>query len=163
MKKIILIITVLMTISGFGQAQPKENVDERIAALKVGFLTDRLNLSAEEAKSFWPVYNNFRDELEALRKSRRENIRMNEDKLDELSDKEVEKSVDAELAFRQSEIDIFKKYHSQFKQVLPIKKVAKLYRAEEDFKRQLLERMRDGRKDGPPGNPGEKRPMNRNR
>ncbi|QQR95672.1 MAG: hypothetical protein IPJ93_02755 [Bacteroidota bacterium] len=62
-----------------------------------------------------------------------------------MSDKEVEKVVDDEIVFRQSELDIIKKYHAQFKQVLPIKKVARLYQAEEDFKKELLRQLKDRR------------------
>ncbi|MBK7855460.1 MAG: hypothetical protein IPJ79_11655 [Bacteroidetes bacterium] len=40
-----------------------------------------------------------------------------------------------------------KKYHAQFKQVLPSKKVAILYRSEEDFKRELLDRIRERKED----------------
>lgn len=118
---------------------------ERVEAMKVGFLTQRLNLSPEEAKTFWPVYNKYQDELESIRKSRRENIVNAKTNFDEMSDKDVEKTVDSELSFRQSELDLLKKYHGQFKQVLPIKKVAKLYRAEEDFKRELLDRIKENR------------------
>jgi hypothetical protein len=64
-----------------------------------------------------------------------------------MPDKDVEKAVDTELGFRQNELDLLKKYHGQFKQVLPIKKVAKLYRAEEDFKRELLDRIKENRTD----------------
>ena len=64
-----------------------------------------------------------------------------------MGEKEIEKFVDSELTFRQSELDLLKKYHGQFKQVLPIKKVAMLYRAEEDFKRELLDRIKENRQD----------------
>ena len=120
---------------------------ERVEAMKVGFLTQRLNLTPDEAKSFWPVYNQYQNELEAIRKSRRDNIVNAKMNFDEMNDKDVEKTVDSELSFRQSELDLLKKYHGQFKQVLPIKKVAKLYRAEEDFKRELLDRIKDNRMD----------------
>jgi hypothetical protein len=125
------------------QEKPEKPVRERVEAMKIGFLTKRLDLTPEEAKAFWPVYNKFSDELEALRKSHRESIAAARENFDEKSDKEVEKLVDNEIAFRQSELDILKKYHPQFKQILPIKKVAKLYRAEEEFKRKLLEMLQE--------------------
>ncbi len=129
---------------GDGQPRPPR---ERVEAMKVGFITQRLNLSPEEAKVFWPVYNKYRDELENLRKSRRDNLVDARTNIDDLSEKEVEKTVDSELIFRQNELDLLKKYHAQFKQVLPIKKVAMLYRAEEDFKRELLDRIKENRQD----------------
>ena len=53
-------------------AQNKRPVKERMESMKIGFLTDRLNLTPEEAKEFWPVYNKYSDELEVLRNGRRE-------------------------------------------------------------------------------------------
>jgi hypothetical protein len=67
-----------------------------------------------------------------------------------MSDPEIEKFVDSEVAFRQAELDVLKKYQVQFKKVLPIRKVAKLIRAEEDFKRELLKRIQDRPEGGPP-------------
>jgi len=151
-----LIILLLFCSTGLfaqQQQQPPPGDDqqkparERVEAMKVGFLTQRLNLTPEEAKVFWPVYNKYQDELETLRKSRRENLVNAKMNFDEMSEKDVEKAVDSELGFRQNELDLLKKYHGQFKQVLPIKKVAKLYRAEEDFKRELLDRIKENRMD----------------
>jgi len=130
---------------------------ERVEALKVGFLTQRLNLTSAEAKAFWPVYNEYEAELEQLRKARRENLLNARDNWDQLSDAEVEKIVESELASRQQELDLLKKYHSRFKQVLPIKKVARLYKAQEDFKRELLERIKENRTESGP------RPLRRNK
>lgn len=123
---------------------PQRPPKERVEAMKVGFLTERLNLSVDEAKEFWPVYNKMQDELEVLRKNRRNNLR---DSMDSMSDAEVEKMVDGELVFRQNELDILKKYNPQFKKILPVRKVGMLYRAEEDFKRRLLDIIQERRQD----------------
>lgn len=148
-KSILLISLLLIGAAGFSQA-PDGKAEERkedIEAMKIGFLTKRLSLTPDEAKSFWPVYNQFHDELENLRKARRKEVRDAKIDVSDMSDKDVEKVVDNEIVFRQHELDIMKKYHSQFKQVLPIKKVAVLYRTEEDFKRELLQRIGDKRKE----------------
>jgi hypothetical protein len=157
MKIFFLISFFLFSFSTFAQPRGRKPMQENVAtqskrqdkveAFKVGFITERLNLTPEEAKIFWPVYNKYQDELEGLRKSRRENLINAKQNFDEMGDKDVEKAVDAELGYRQNELDLLKKYHPQFKQVLPIKKVAKLYRAEEDFKRKLLEMIQERRMD----------------
>ena len=121
---------------------------EEIEAMKVGFLTRKLELTTEEAKSFWPVYNQYQGELDKLRDARKKERMTAKSEMEGMSDKDIEKIVDGEITFRQSEIDIMKKYNSQFKSVLPMKKVAKLYRAEEDFKRELLHQLRDKREGG---------------
>jgi len=139
MKKLIVALIIFFPPCLF--AQPPRG--EKLEALKIGFLTQRLDLTPDEAKNFWPVYNQFQDELEKVRKQRRETFRNPRENFDDMSDSELEKMVDAEIIQRQNELDIFKKYHPQFKQVLPIRKVARLYKTEEDFKRKLLEMIRE--------------------
>jgi Skp family chaperone for outer membrane proteins len=156
-----ILVTTLVIVSSFALAQPrrmmKEDRKDEIESMKIGYLTKRLNLSPDEAKSFWPVYNQYQNELQTLRKSRKAEVKDAKPDFMEMNDKDVEKLVDNEIVFRQNELDIMKKYHSQLKQVLPIKKVAILYRTEDDFKRELLKRIQE-RSDGPDNKKGSQAP-----
>lgn len=148
MKKMILTICMSMLATFNMLAQPGSRMQEKkeqIEAMKIGFITKQLDLTSEEAKNFWPVYNQYQKELDDLRKKRRGDRREAKDDFENMSDKEMEKVVDDEIVFKQSELDIIKKFHTQFKQVLPIKKVARLYRSEEDFKRELLQKLKERR------------------
>ena len=124
---------------GDGQSDRKEQIE----SMKIAFLTKKLELTPDEAKNFWPVYNQYTAEMEKVRDARRKQHQEMRQNKENLSDKEYEKSIDTEILYRQQELDIMKKYTAQYKQVLPMKKVAALYRAEEDFKRELLEKMRE--------------------
>ncbi len=130
-----------------GQRPERRPMREKVDAMKIGYLTNYLDLTSEEAKNFWPVYNKFQDELEQLRHDRKANLLNDQLDFASMSDAELEKMVDGEIAFHQSELDIQKKYHPQFKRILPMKKVAKLYRAEEEFKKRLLEMIREKRRE----------------
>ena len=116
---------------------------ESIESMKVAFITNRLNLSPQEAQVFWPVFNRFENELEGLRKKRRNERSVLMENFQGATDAEIERLVDGEIIFRQQELDILKKYHSEFKKILPIKKVALLYKAEEDYKKELLQQIKD--------------------
>jgi Spy/CpxP family protein refolding chaperone len=154
-KSFLLSIFVFSTISVFSQMGPppppekgsRQEKRENIEALKVAFITKKLDLTPEEAQQFWPIYNQYTDRLQDIRKKRRQENKEKKQNFDEMSDKEIEQAVDNEIIFRQKELDLQKEYHSKFKAVLPIKKVARLYQAEEQFKRVLLDKLKDG---GPP-------------
>jgi len=118
---------------------------EDIESMKIAYLTKKLDLTPDEAKKFWPVFNQFSEELKSVRSNRRKTGREAKEDFDNLSDKELEKIVDGDIAMRQQELDVIKKYNSQFKQVLPMKKVAALYRAEDDFKKELIEKIKERR------------------
>lgn len=143
-----LSILILIPASVFSQKGPpppnKSRQKENIESLKVAFITNKLDLTPEEAQQFWPVYNQYSDKLQELRKKRRLENKEAKHNFEELSDTEIEQTVDNEIIFRQKEIDLQKEYHSKFKAILPIKKVAKLYQAEEQFKKVLLDKLRDG-------------------
>ena len=147
MKRIILIASTLFVASQIGFAQPnqakKGDRKEKIEAMKVAYITDKLDLTPKEAQQFWPVFNEFDDKLKGLRQERRKDTKDGMDNLDQLSDKEVETLIDSEIGYRQRELDLMKEYHAKFKAVLPARKVAKLYRAQEDFKRELLKKIQE--------------------
>ena len=141
----IAFVSIFLLAAALQAQPPRRESRERIEAMKIGFITERLNLTPDEAKDFWPVYNKYQDELETLRRSRKENLRDAKEGFDSLSDTDLEKIVNGEIAFRQNELDVIKKYHPQFKKILPIRKVAMLYRTEEDFKKRLLEQIQERR------------------
>lgn len=131
-KWILLCLSLLVTGMVMGQSRKAQKEVERIA-----YFTEKLDLTETEAEKFWPVYRAQKMELMALRKKRKADIPKK--KLEEMSDVEVEKLLDAVLNYKQAELDIKLKYHAKFKSILPIHKVAKLYKAEKDFKRNLIQ------------------------
>ena len=146
-KLTILTAMFLATSLVFGQAEKgKKPSKEKIKAMKVGYITEKLDLTIEEAQQFWPIYNEFDAKMEGVRKSMRK-TRKPSKPLDEMTDGEVEKMINAHDDLRQKELDTHKEYHLKFKAVLPIKKVAKLYKADHDFKRDLLRKIKNHRKE----------------
>lgn len=130
-----------------GERQQEKN--DNIESMKIAFLTTKLDLTPEEAQKFWPVYNQYNEKLQELRKKRRQEEREAKKNFEDLTDKEVEQAIDNDLAFRQKELDLQKEYNVKFKAVLPIKKVSRLYHAEEQFKKVLIDKLRDNK--GPKG------------
>lgn len=142
---ILFLSGLFILLSLFSFAQPSAKKD-KIEALKVAFITDKLALTPDEAKVFWPIYNQYQDELEALNKNRRAEKKVVAKGLDAMSDKEIEEYLEEMLAINQQKVDLQRKYNAKFKTVLSIKKVARLYAAEEGFKRELLKKIQANKK-----------------
>lgn len=141
----IFFILILLFSSGLPKAtaQPGPKKKEQIEALRMGFLTQKLDLTGKEAQQFWPVYNEYQDKLEALRRTRKKELRQEPVSLDGLSEQEAAQIIDAELQLKTREVELNKTYYDKFRQVLPVLKVLKLMRAEEEFKRELLKQLKD--------------------
>lgn len=149
MKKNILtgFLLLIMALPGF--AQPS---GERVEALKVAFITRQLSLSSQEAKVFWPVYDEYQNERKRILKNRRVEKLMAVENFQDMSDAEMETTLDKMMELKMAEAELDLKYYREFKEVLPIHKVAKLYRAEKKFTRMLLKGLQNnpgrGRRQG---------------
>ncbi|MCZ4224567.1 hypothetical protein [Pedobacter rhodius] len=118
---------------------------EEIESLKIAFFTKKLDLSPDEAKVFWPIYNDMQEEQNAIRKERFQKMISfrKTAEIDNLTDAQIQSLITSEFDFRQRDLNIEKKYYNKFKAVLPIKIIGKYYRAQEAFKRELLNRFKD--------------------
>jgi hypothetical protein len=154
MKNTLSILLLLLCISASAQPgkgrQKGNGVREKIKAQRVAFITDRLALTSEEAQRFWPVYNEFTDQFETIKKKQKDNRKSTNDKLAVMTDKEVEKSLSDELVHQQQLVDLHRQYQQELQKVLSVKKIALLYKAEHDFKLTLLKKMRDAGQRPPP-------------
>jgi hypothetical protein len=130
-----LIICITLTINVLAQPQ------KRVEAQRVAFITQRLSLSPEEAQQFWPLFNQFSEKLRQIRMSGKADKQV----LDDVSDAEAEKIIMAQFEGETKEVELKKEYYQKFKKVISAKKIAKLYRAEHDFKVELLERLKEQR------------------
>jgi len=121
---------------------------EEIESLKIAFFTQKLDLSPEEAKIFWPIYNDMQGEQNALRKERMQKMISfrKTTEIDNLTDAQVQSLITSEFDFKQKDLNLDKKYYYRLKSALPIKVVGKFYRAQEGFKRELLNRFKGGQK-----------------
>ncbi len=135
---------VVMLILGFvSQAQSvKPDRDSRateikkIQAMEMAFITKELNLSPDEAQKFWPVFNQYRNDLKGMA---------------------GERKVGDHLEKQQKMLDIRKKYREDFTKVMSHERANKVFGAEEEFKslvrrefqkRQSEKNQREPRKKG---------------
>ena len=141
--KPIFVASLLFFVPMFLQAQNR-GPNQEIEAYKVAWLTQKLELSPDEAKIFWPIYTAWQKEQTDLRKERMQKMisfrKIAE--IDDLSDSEVQSLITNDFTLKQRELDLEKKYYAKLKSSLPIKIVGKFYRAQEAFKRELLTKYR---------------------
>lgn len=124
MKKYLLI---LFFMAGFTSVKAQDNPGDnsKIEALKIAFISKKLDLTPEEAQKFWPVYNEYYKEMRLAIKEKKE------DDNDDVIDNE------------QKVIDIRKKYRDQFVKIIGQQRMNRLFNAERDFRRILINRIKN--------------------
>ena len=117
MKKYLLILLVM--IGTLSQIKAQEPNGEKIQSLKIAFITQKLQLTPDEAQKFWPIYNQYDNEIQSLPKGG--DVIPTEEKL----------------------LDIRKKYVASFEKVIGPQKVNRLFNAERDFREILIRRLQN--------------------
>lgn len=125
-----LSITCLFLLTAFiAMAQPNRKGD-RIESMKIAHISSRLNLDPQTAERFWPVYNQYENELLQVVMERR---RMNQS-----DSRSAEDILDQE----QKALDIKKKYNTQFQRIISADQLNTLYGAEKEFRQMLIRKAR---------------------
>jgi len=119
-----------------------EEKRKKIESQKIAFITKALDLSSEEAQVFWPVYNDFSDEMKTIRKKRKEVYSKARKNRSSLTEKEIGIIIDERLKMEQETLDLKVKYNKELQEVISNKQISALYHAEEEFKKELLHRLK---------------------
>lgn len=142
MKKALLILFFFTSILGYSQR------GDKIRAYKTAYITEKVELTPAEAEKFWPVYNKYDEELSKLhRQERREIFETVKGDLDALTEEQAQDLVKAIRELKQKEQQTHEALFDELLKILPAKKILKLKRAEEEFKRSLLNRFKNRRGD----------------
>lgn len=125
-------IICLFCLLGMGNlyAQP---ANPKIRALKIEMVTGKMNLSPAQSNAFIPLYTAYSDELlviyrakKALKNNSNSSYVLNEtQKLD------------------QKTVDIKGAYKSKFLKIINSQQLLNMYKGEEEFKKMLIERLKE--------------------
>ena len=120
-------------------------VRDRIKTLKVAFITERLALTSSEAQDFWPVYNAHEEQVEKLRRKERQRFGSQLPFLDDLSENEAAQLLGEFKGLQIEKHEVEQTFIQDLANVLPAKKIILLFKAEEDFKKRLVQQVRKRR------------------
>lgn len=141
MKKLLLIIAALF-VSWASFAQSKDDM-KKIESARIGLISERLGLSPDQAREFWPLYNEYTERHKELRqefRERRENLAKGEP-----GEEERRRLIELGHLFKERQLNLEKDYSERLLKVISSKQLLSLRKAEEDFKDMLLRRLQQQR------------------
>ncbi|RFZ95251.1 hypothetical protein D0C36_06910 [Mucilaginibacter conchicola] len=112
---------------------PRTAKGKKILEARNNFISQQLNLTDDEAHKFWPLYNQYQQDLTAIRLLKRANN----------SNKSANgtEQVDKEIAYDKQTVEIRQHYRDEFMKILPAEKVSLLYKSEVEFKDELIKQL----------------------
>jgi Spy/CpxP family protein refolding chaperone len=120
---------------------------DKMETMHIAYLSQKLELTSAEAEKFWPIYNQYKAAKDELRKQRMDNVQAVKKAggVDNMSEADAQKLIADETDLESRELELRKEYVTKFQQVLSVRKVAKFFIAEDEFKRYLLNELRKRR------------------
>lgn len=114
---------------------------EKIKERKIGYFTTQMELTTEEAQVFWSLYNEYWEKRDKLFMERHNLMKkIQHDKFDDKKAQQVTKRLVTNL---QEDANLLYEYNEKFSKILPPQKLLKYYAAEESFKMELINVLRN--------------------
>lgn len=124
---------MLLSFTVFSQTKQDKRF-QRIEAAKIGYITEQLKLSPEEAAKFFPIYNQYRAEIRSLYRARKggRNNHLQRNNLNEIE-------------FDSKVVACKKKYREAFKKVISPAKASQFFVVEREFREKLFKELQQRR------------------
>ena len=143
MKLYISLILLFISTITLGQNNDKL---EKIKALRVAFISTKLELTSNEAQKFWPIFNEFDKNQTDLRKEKRIlMMKLKHQNTSSLSDIEMQKLLDTSELLESNIQTNRQQLVKNLRGVISAQKIILLKQLEEDFKKTLLKQMRNSK------------------
>ncbi len=135
---LIILFLLLLMQSGYGQ---KNEAREKIEAARIALITDRLELSPEQAEKFWPLYNEYSDQKKDLARE----LQQARKGIDQgtMTEDESRQLIDKTLNIRDRQLSLERQYAKRMTEVITTQQLLNLKRAEEDFRKMILRRLEE--------------------
>jgi hypothetical protein len=141
---VIFMVAVLvgLGISAAAQDKPADNMQimrEKVKADKKLLVAKNMQLTESEAKAFWPVYEEYQKDLEAINQRTAKMIKSYADAYNakSMTDDGAKKLTDEFVAIEKAEAALKEAYVPKLSKVLPPKKVARYLQVENKIRAQV--------------------------
>jgi len=135
------VVVLAQVFSVSAQEKPADNMQivlEKIRADKKLLVSENMQLTEAEAKAFWPVYDQYQDELFLLRTRTAKLIKDYVDAYEKMTNETAKKLLDELMNIEALGPKLRQTYLPKFRKVLPETKVVRYYQIENKINAALM-------------------------
>lgn len=138
-KSTIVAVIIFLGWSSCLYAQIGQQKSGQIQAQKIAFLTNKMNLTVEEAESFWPIYHEYDRQKKVLSEEAKSSIT-------NPTDEEAKMILEKHLTKAEKEIALTRDFIEKASEVVSYRKLYELEVGEREFRLWILNRYKEMRK-----------------
>jgi len=136
-----LVMVMVCVLAASAQEKPADNMQivlEKVRADKKLLVAENMQLAEAEAKAFWPVYNQYQDELFLLRTRTLKLINDFADAYEKMTNETAKKLMDEFITIENLGPKLRQAYLPKFRKALPEVKVVRYYQIENKIQAALF-------------------------
>jgi hypothetical protein len=136
---LVMVMVCVFTVAA--QEKPADNMQivlEKVRADKKLLVAENMQLTDAEAKAFWPVYDQYQDELFLLRSRTAKLIKDFSDAYEKMTNETAKKLMDEYITIETLGPKLRQAYLPKFRKVLPEVKVVRYYQIENKIQAALF-------------------------
>lgn len=140
-----LIMLLLLGLSpGLLAAQDDQAVpdNDQIRAQRGAYITQRLQLSSQEAAHFWTVFNEYEERKATINEEFRQSV------VRPRTEAEAEQRIQRRFQQEADLLNLKREFFARLKEKVPATKLVMIPQAEREFRRNLLRQLRQRRQSG---------------
>ncbi len=143
----ILMLAIVMLTGITNVFAQEDDAGKKLKSIQVAFMARNLKLTPEEADRFWPVYNNYRNEMDQLVADKERDKAIDVKSTHSADADAVARSnMDKDLSYDKRFLDIKTKYTAEFQRVLPASKASAVFNSEKEFRRIMIKHLQNSQK-----------------
>ena len=139
MKKILTFALIIIGFTAFAQNKNQQNAKSKLEAARIALITERLDLTPDQAQQFWPMYNEYAEQRRSIQQDFRQ-LRQGMD-IENLTEEQGKKLVAARMDGKQKQLDLETSYSERLMNVINTRQFMSLKKAEDDFRSMIIRRL----------------------
>jgi hypothetical protein len=149
LRLVVLAAVVIVPTGVLAQGKPADNTQvllDKVRADKKLVVATNLNLTEEEAKGFWPVYEAYQKDLQQLNGRLQKTIKAYADAYNKgsVSNETAKQLLDEVLAIEEGEVKLKRAYVPKLEKVVPMSKVARYLQIENKIRAAVKNELAGG-------------------
>lgn len=139
MRTTIIFFTLLLFGLSVNGQENRQKLRDQIESRRVAYLSEKLDLTPEEAQQFWPVFNAYKKDLS--------DCRMDKERFgnSELSAEESETVLNEYIDKEQKAVDFKKNYIPKMKSIIGPQRTLKVFILDRKFKETMMRELKQNR------------------
>ncbi len=141
LKYIFISVMLLPSLLFAQQREGHAKNHEQIESQRIAYITSKLNLTANEAKLFWPIYDGFKEKKDALQRPS-----MKDKDFDSISEEEAQSLLNELMAYEEEKLALKKALYADLSNEFSASRLLALLKAEHTFKKKMFDKVKKRRR-----------------